>query len=268
MEISFIGAGKASLSLAKYFKTNNKKIKYIYDLDRTKAMFFAEELGCEAKEIKELIDNSEIVFLTVNDSAIYPLWDSLREFPIKNETIFIHCSGAKSGIYGEYNLYSLHPAAPLTGEGDLEKICFGLEEFGEKREFIKEFIEKMGNRVFYIPKDKKSEYHLANVIVSNLSLSLFERGISYLSACGLSESEALALLMPLAKQNLLNIESKGITPSVTGPASRGDYDICKGHLEVINKEDREIYINLSQNILKILGKNPDEFPIDKIEYIK
>lgn len=262
MKISFIGAGKASLSLAKYFKKNGHQIESIYDIDKEKSNYFSKELLCESSKISKIIENSEIIFLTVNDNSIYPLWDEINQMSIKNETIFIHCSGAKNGVYEKHNLYSLHPASPLTGNGDLENICFGLEAYGEKYEFIKDFIEKMGNKVFYIPKDKKREYHLSNVIVSNLSLSLFERGISYLKSCGLTEEEATILLMPLAKQNLLNIETRGIKASVTGPVSRGDYDVCRDHFEVIESQDKIVYTELSKNLLKILEKNTNEFNIE------
>lgn len=259
MIISFIGAGKAGTSLGKYFKKFGHNIKYVWDMNENNSEIFSKELNCKILSFEEIIKSSDIIFLTVNDGSINELWHKI--FPkLTNESpIFLHCSGAKEGIYGKYSLYSLHPASPLTGKDNLENICFGLENFGEKKEFIKSFIESLGNKVFLIPKEKKKEYHLANVIVSNLTLSLVEKGVSYLKTSGLNESDSIELLMPLAKQNLLNIESEGILKSVTGPVSRGDIDVCRGHLEVIKDEDKNLYIELSNNILKILGKNDKDF---------
>ena len=237
MEISFIGAGKAALSLSKYFFSKGHTIKYIFDIDDTKSAKFAKDIGCENVSIKCIVKNSQIIFLTVNDSAIYPLWDKIKNGIGDNETIFIHCSGAKEGIYEDKTLYALHPACSMTGNGDLDKI--------------------MGNRVIFISKDKKREYHLANVMVSNLVLSIIDRGVSYLKNANLNEDEALALLIPLAKQNLLNIESKGIVNSITGPAAREDFEVLKNHIEIIQEEDKNLYKYLSQNILNILGKNID-----------
>lgn len=259
MIISFIGAGKAATSLAKYFKKYNHEIKYIYDIDEKRRLDFSGELDCLPANVDEIIEKSQMIFLTVNDSSIENLWEEILSKKPSSDAIFIHCSGAKEGIYGELSLYSLHPASPLTGNGDLENICFGLENFGEKKDLIKEFIENLKNRVFLIPKNKKREYHLANVFVSNLTLSLIDKGFFYLKKCGLNETESISLLMPLAKQNLLNIEKNGISKSVTGPAARGDKDVCKGHLEVIKDEDKNLYIQLSENILKILGKNSENF---------
>ena len=258
MDISFIGAGKAALSLASYFKKKGHKILYITDKDKNREETFLKQINCKTEDIENIVKKSQILFLTVNDNSIYSLWESI---PKNKETIFIHCSGAKEGLYnGDCNLYALHPVAPLTGNDELENICFGLENFGDKVYQIKDFIETMGNTVFLINKDKKAQYHLASVMASNLVLSLIERSVSYLKECDLSEEEAIELLMPLAKQNLLNIEKYGVKKSITGPASRGDYEICKNHIKVIkNEEDKKNYTILSKNILRILGKNEEEF---------
>lgn len=264
MEISFIGTGKAAFNLAKYFKEKGHNIKYAFDIDNEKVEEFSSKFLSKIVSIETLTNDSDMVFLTVNDNMIYELWEKIKSSTNKKSTIYIHCSGAKKGLYEneEYHLHSLHPAAPLTGNSQLTNICFGLEDSGMYKDKIKNFIENMGNRVFLIPKEKKSQYHLANVIVSNLVLSLFEKGTSYLLNCGLNEEEAIALLMPLANENLQNIFKKGIKDSVTGPVSRGDYEVCKSHLEVINKEDEEVYTLLSKNILKILGKDKEEFDIN------
>lgn len=259
MKISFIGTGKAAFSLGRYFQSKGHTIEYCYDSDEEKAKNYAKLLNCKFESLDNLVNNSDLVFITVNDSNIYNLWESLEDKIKNTKSIFLHCSGAKGGIYGDRILYSLHPAAPLTGDGNLDNICFGLENLGDRVIEIKEFITSLGNKVFLIPYSKKREYHLANVIVSNLVLSLFERGLSYLKTCGLNEEDSIALLMPLAKQNLLNIEEKGIINSITGPVSRGDFEVCQSHLEVTQETDTELYVNLSKNILKILKRDENSF---------
>ena len=67
MEISFIGAGKAALSLSKYFFSKGHTIKYIFDIDDTKSAKFAKDIGCENVSIKCIVKNSQIIFLTVNE---------------------------------------------------------------------------------------------------------------------------------------------------------------------------------------------------------
>ena len=150
MEISFIGAGKAALSLGKYFYSKGHTIKYVFEIDKQKSDNFIQELGCKSTDLDIMINNSEIVFLTVNDNAIYPLWNQIKNNIINANTVFIHCSGAKEGIYGKQNLYALHPACAMTGDSNLSQVCFGLENNGDKVNYIKKFIENMGNRVILI----------------------------------------------------------------------------------------------------------------------
>lgn len=260
MKISFIGAGKAGRSLAKYFTKNEHEIAYVYDIDRDAAYNFTGEVHCKYTSLKELIENSDIIFLTVVDSQIKLLWDSITSFNPSMDKIFIHCSGAMEGIYEKFKLFALHPASPLTGDGDLEEVVFGLEDSNdEKVKTIYALINNMGNKVVRINKGCKSKYHLANVMVSNLVLSLFERGLSHLEECGISQEDAVALLMPLAKKNLLNIESKGIKDAVTGPVQRKDYKTVSKHLETVNHADKDLYIYLSKNIEKILNFNTSGF---------
>lgn len=255
MNISFIGAGKAGLSLAKYFQSKNHNISFVSDTDIEKATFFKNALKCEIRNMDFLINNSDMVFLTVNDSAIYPLWDTIKKQIENEKTIFIHCSGAKEGFYDIKSLYALHPACPMTGDGFLQEVYFALENEGNDILFIKSFIESLGNKVVLIPKDKKREYHLANVMVSNLVLSLFEKAIKYLACAGMNERDSLDLLMPLAIKNLQNINNHGILASATGPASRGDLEVIKKHMDVLEQKDIELYKNLTQNIFDFLGKN-------------
>lgn len=253
MEISFIGCGKAANSLGKYFLKKGHRIKYICDVLQEKQESFVKEIGGEIGSLEEIVSNSQIVFLTVADSYIYPLWKKIQRLHIKKDTIFIHCSGAKKGVYeNDVHLHALHPASAMTGDSELDNINFGLERKGNKLEDIKEFLKTLGNKVYIINPDKKVEYHLASVFSSNLMLSLFQIGTKYMEQAGLSEEEAIKFLMPLVKQNLDNIEKNGINKSITGPASRKDLETIGNHLRVIDKLDKETYITLSKNIAKIL----------------
>lgn len=253
MKISFIGFGKAGKSLARYFKKKGHDIRYIYDINRDDIVREVVEVEGKFTVDFDLIKKeSEIIFIAVPDSKIEEVWKEVQK-SLDKEKIVIHLSGAKEGIYEEHNLYALHPAAPMTGSGQLDNVVFGLENNGEMIEKIKDFIEDCGNKVVLIKKGSKSKYHLANVMVSNLVLSLFQRGVENLISCGIEEEEAISLLLPLAKLNLQNIENRGIKEAVTGPVQREDFETIQKHLEVIESKDKDLYKNLSANIQNILG---------------
>ncbi len=254
MNISVVGFGKAGKSLSHYFRKKGHKIKYICDINNENIKKEVEEVEGLITDDFELIGKeSNIIILALPDSNIEDVWNKIK--PFIRENLVFHLSGVKEGIYEDKSLYALHPAAPMTGNGNLDNIVFGLENSGERVEEIKDFIVKCGNEVVLIEKGTKSRYHLANVIVSNLVLSLFQRGLENLKKCGISEEDGMKLLMPLAKLNLSNIESKGLVDAVTGPVERKDFDTVEKHLEVIDKEDLDLYKILSGNIEKILGRH-------------
>nr|WP_243159357.1 DUF2520 domain-containing protein [Clostridium sp. SM-530-WT-3G] len=119
---------------------------------------------------------------------------------------------------------------------------------------ILKLIKSLENKYFIRNIEDSSAYHLANVMVSNLVLSLLNIGTSYLRNMGLSEHDAINALYPLIQGNIDNIHRDGFTNSLTGPVLRGDANTVEKHLEAIKDEHRELYKSLSMNLLKLVGK--------------
>lgn len=75
----------------------------------------------------------------------------------------------------------------------MKDICFSIEGDNEQDDLvIQNFIDGL-KPIFIRDKDTSSTYHLANVLVSNLVLSLLDIGVSYFIKLGLSEEESLKL---------------------------------------------------------------------------
>lgn len=138
---------------------------------------------------------------------------------------------------------------------ELETIYFSVEgdvSVNNENVPIINLMNKLENKYFIREKDTSSDYHLANVFVSNLVLSLLEIGTSYLKDMGLSEKEALNAIYPLITGNIKNISEKGFMDSLTGPVVRGDVNTIKRHLGSVKQSDKEIYKELSLNLLKLV----------------
>jgi len=116
-----------------------------------------------------------------------------------------------------------------------------------------DLIKTLGNKFFIRNEETSSIYHLANVFVSNLTLSLLDIGTSYLKKLGLNEEEALNAIKPLVQGNIDSIIQKGFVNSLTGPVLRGDITTIEKHLSVLEKEDTELYKILSLNLLKLVA---------------
>jgi len=118
---------------------------------------------------------------------------------------------------------------------------------------MKNLMKALGNKYFVRGEETSSIYHLANVFVSNLTLSLLDIGTSYFKQLGLNEKDALNAMKPLIKGNIESIFEKGFVNSLTGPVLRGDLSTVEKHLSAINKEDKDLYKILSLNLLKLVA---------------
>ena len=132
-------------------------------------------------------------------------------------------------------------------------------------------IKTLENKFFVRNKETSSIYHLANVFISNLTLSLLEIGTSYLRKIGLNEEDALNAVKPLIQGNIDSIVQKGFINSLTGPVLRGDITTIEKHISVLEKEDEDLYKILSLNLLKLVALRDNNTNIstnEKVDNLK
>lgn len=267
MRIGFIGAGRVGCSLGKYFLIHGLKVSGYYSRTFESAHFaaeFTETIGYETLE--ELADSSDILFLTVSDSAVEQVWQTLKQLKVQGK-IICHCSGVLSssvfsgidqvGAFG----YSIHPIYAInsktTSYKELERAHFTIEGSGKKLPQMKALIESMGNPVTVIESKDKNKYHAACVISSNLVIALSSIAGRLLEECGFSKEEAEQALLPLFADNCKAVVEKGNAGALTGPVSRGDIQTLQRHLEVLDAKDRLWYLLLSRELVFLAGeKNP------------
>ncbi len=151
---------------------------------------------------------------------------------------------------------------------ELEKIFFSIEGDLSTENInnipVISLMKSIKNKYFIRNIEDSSVYHLANVFVSNLVLSLLEIGTGYLRKLGLNEKDALEALFPLIQGNMDSIHKNGFENSLTGPVARGDIKTIKKHLQVLNENDKELYNFLSLNLLKLVAER--KFHNDECNY--
>ncbi|WP_347560941.1 Rossmann-like and DUF2520 domain-containing protein [Clostridium sp. JN-1] len=274
LKIGFIGAGRVGFSLGKYFSTKGINVSGYYSKNYNSAKEASIFTSSTAyKTLKDIVLKSNILFITTPDDQIEKIWDDIKHFDLKDKLI-IHTSGSLSsnvfsdiknkGAFG----YSIHPMFPFSDKYNsykqLNNIYFSIEGDKKYANDLKLFLEDLGNNVFFIDSNKKSSYHLASVMVSNLVLALISIGENYLINCGVDEDIALKSLYPLIFENIKNIGDKGILDSITGPVLRGDVGTIKKHMTVLKKEDFEVYKTLSMQLLNLSVKKNAEKNYDNV----
>lgn len=275
MKIGFIGAGKVGCSLGKYFKNRGADVVGYYSRTLDSARTAAEFVGTNYfKSLETVVEESDCLFFTVNDTAILDVWNKVKELDI-SEKIICHCSGAKSASVfegvDEKNAYgfSLHPISPFSSRYDSYKnvkdAYFTIEGNEKKLPEMEEFLQEMHLSYTVISGEEKVKYHASCVFASNLMVALAKDAIELLEEVGFSNEDAQRALAPLMEQNLKAILKKGPKEALTGPMERGDDETIKSHLEVLKENKRAVYQVLSKELLEIAKEKHKEKDYESIE---
>lgn len=273
MNIGIIGAGKMGYTLGKHFSlSNNSDIKLIgyYSKNINSAIDAAKFTGSECFDnIKSIVEQSDILFLTVPDGEIKGVIDIVDEIlPLSSEKLICHTSGAlssnemKNDISNLY-LFSVHPIyavnskyesyinfkdAFITIEGDVERI-----------QIIKDIFVSLGHNVKIISAGDKVKYHSAAVFSSNLVIGLYHMAEELLKQCGFDEDDMGLALKPLFINNAIKLSETDCIAALTGPVERCDIGTITKHLSILDNDYLDVYKLLSRELIKVAtNKNPDK----------
>lgn len=279
MRIGFIGAGKVSFTLGKIFSENNIFVTGYYSRSKKSAIEAAKFTRSKFyKNKKEVIFDSDVIFLTVPDGEISKVFKEISRFKLNNKQI-CHCSGAMNTNEAFFNLegtgaigYSIHPLFPINNKynsyKELKDAFFCLEGDEKAIGCWKLILENLGFKTKIILGKDKVRYHISCVIASNLMCALVQESLDLLKKCGFEEKEALEALAPLLKSNMEHIVQGGTTKALTGPIERNDIETIKKHLFYLKKEDqKEIYTTLSKKLIELAKIKHPENSYDEVKNI-
>lgn len=267
MNIGFIGAGKVGFSLGKWFAQNGVTVTGYWSRRREsagEAALFTHTAAFDSAEA--LVQASDVIFLTVPDGMISAVYETLREFELKEKQL-CHCSGAltaREAFPGAESLcaglYSIHPLFPISSKDaawrELPGAFFCLEGHGPHLPLWEQTLTALGARTFRLPPAKKSVYHCACAAASNLVCALAKMSVDLLADCGLAEADALEALSPLMRANLEHILQDGPARALTGPVERGDVRTVARHLDCLpDGNGRSLYLAASRVLTDMVEKN-------------
>lgn len=159
-----------------------------------------------------------------------------------------------------YSVGTLHPfqtvAHPITGADLLPGSYFALSGQPRALSAARRILNALGSPWVTVPVAQRPHYHVAGVFASNYLLALLAIAARYLTRAGVSDSEAVDMLLPLARGTLRNLEELGAPQALTGPVVRGDEETIHLHLRMLEGRDRELYGDLGRELLASL-RPPD-----------
>lgn len=182
-----------------------------------------------------------VVWLTVADDAIVPVARQIARH-LRPADIVLHCSGMldsralrAAGIQGP--VASLHPllavTEPKAALANFSECAWTVEGDFPAVAFAKWMLGQLGVDPFEIQPEQKVLYHASAVMSAGLLDALMDAAFSLAEEAGFSGEQARALLLPLARSTLKNLESRDTAAALTGPVARGDEDTIERHLEAI-----------------------------------
>lgn len=278
LSIGFIGAGRVGFTLGRYFYENNLELSGYFSRSYEHACDAAAFTNSKSYQtIKELVEDSQVIFITVPDASIYEVYLQLKDYELKDK-ILCHCSGALSaevftdlaeqGAYG----YSVHPVFAINDKKNSYKevgeAFFTLEGKEEKMPVMKELFRKLGNPVQVINADNKHKYHASLVMASNLVIGLYHISRRLLGECGFSDLSADQVINPLFLNNAISLCRDGCINALTGPIDRDDIITVREHLSALKDDDplaADGYRLLSQELLRIAKQKYPERDYGELE---
>lgn len=269
--IGLVGAGRVGFTLGRYLKENGLGISGYYSRNLAHAKEAAQFTDSRYyMDLRELIKNSTVLFLTVNDGSIGTVVQeilALTEGQNRQETIcikdkiFCHCSGAmSSAVFKELEAaggfgYSIHPMFAIydrqTSYQKLSKTFFTIEGNAKHMEDVTALFAHLGNAYQVIDAADKALYHSGAVMASNLVISLYAMAADTLERCGFSRENARQALMPLFANNAANMEHSGLAAALTGPVDRGDTETIEKHMGVLEGREKAVYQLMSTRLLDL-----------------
>lgn len=271
LSIGFIGAGTVGTALAVGLAHVGYQVKMVASKSPTSAKRLASQIpDCEALPTPaQVVDSTDLVFLTVPDDAIQSLASSL---PWRNGQLAIHSSGATSleAIASASNAGALigafHPLQTFaSGEQTLTGVTFAIESPSEYlRCTLDQMASDLGATGLTLPKDARALYHVSGVLASNYLVTLLAEAADLWAQFGYNRAEALNALLPLVQGTVGNIASQGIPQALTGPIARGDSGTVAAHLVSLEEQSPEtllLYKEMARKTLRLAvekGQVPSE----------
>lgn len=255
MRLGFIGSGRVASVLAQAWAAEGYRVTAVSSRGRRSSRMLAGLItGCQAQRTSQaVVEQADLVFLTVPDDAIAPLAASLRWRP---GVAVVHCSGSlasdalQSPAIAGALVGTFHPLQTFANRETVEPCLRGtaIAIDGDARltPVLEELARAVGGRPFRLPPQSKALYHASATLVCASVAALLQQAAALWGTFGYSLDEALVALQPLLQGTVRAMEGARPAHVVTGPIARGDVGTIRRHMEALEQ--------LAPDVLPLYGE--------------
>ena len=237
--IGFIGAGRVAKGLAWGLAQGGERVVAVASRRRESAEQLAARIpGCAALALaQEVVERSELVFITVPDDAIAALAASLAWRAGKAA---VHCSGAtevsvlSAAARAGAQIGGFHPlqlfADPDVALAGLPGCTIALEAEGALLSQLEQLALALGCRTIRLPPGCRARYHAAAHYAAGFVITLLQQAVELWRSFGVEREDTIRALLPLLRGTAASVERSGLAQGLAGTYSRGDIGTLEKHL--------------------------------------
>ena len=187
-----------------------------------------------------MVDASDIVFLTVPDSAIAEVCASLNW----QRQSAVHCSGAAElsvlkGAKGQVG--GFHPlvmfADPEVAARSIAGAAIAVEAAEPLATSLKNMVTALNARLLVIPPGARAAYHGGAHFAAAFVCASIAQGVEIYERIGIAREDALAALLGLLRGATDAVAHSGPARAMAGSIARGDIDTVRRHLKALDRLD-------------------------------
>ena len=275
MKISIIGTGRLGGALAIALAKNGHTIenlvaRKIENAQRVAAVINPKPELLSSNELSEI--SSETILITTQDFEIEDAARQLAE-KLKHKPFVFHTSGSLSSDILQTlkdagcRIGSIHPLVSISdavlGAKRFADVYFCVEGDAESVAVAEKIVSSLNGKSFRVATEYKTLYHASAVTASGHLVALIDVAIEMLGKCGLEETDAREIFLPLIKSTVENLQTQTTSAALTGTFSRADVKTVENHLKILREnvstEAVEIYVQLgmrSAHLAERQGANP------------
>ncbi|MFL6334100.1 MAG: Rossmann-like and DUF2520 domain-containing protein [Pyrinomonadaceae bacterium] len=272
-----VGAGRLGTALALALDARGYEVRALVSRTAAHAHRAARRIGVDALALGAegfaRLPAAELLFITTPDDVIVEAAGRLAAEPALKSRVALHASGALSSeVLAPLRarglaVGSMHPLAAVSeggaaGAESLRGAFYCVEGDDSAVRRARRVVRDLGGETFTIDPGDKALYHAAAVMSAGHVVALFDMALDTLRRCGLSESRARQILLPLLCSVADNLAHQAPARALTGSFARADVETVRKHLRALAQlEDSDalaVYRLLGEHSLKLAeGADPD-----------
>jgi predicted short-subunit dehydrogenase-like oxidoreductase (DUF2520 family) len=248
IRVVLLGLGNVGIHLAKAC-INSEQIDLIQIYSRTKnhTNLLFESIPI-TNRIEEL-ELADVYIIAIPDDAISEFSTQLKF----KSGLVVHTSGnvPVKALKCNANKGVLYPVQTFTKNKDIDfkkiPIVFEVEEKGDLQ-LLEKLSKSLSDHTYNLNGDQRKYLHVAAVFVNNFSNHMCKLGYDICNENDVS----FDLLKPLIMETASKVQLVSPMDAQTGPAIRNDKKVIENHLQLLNKNQKEIYTLVTNSIIDSL----------------